>query len=202
MTSIITADIIGSRKRSEDWLEPLKSFLERYGKSPKVWEIYRGDSFQLEVSDPATSIEAAIGLKALLKTLKLDARMAIGIGDVSHRSEKITESNGSAFVRSGELFETLKPQKITLAVATGRPSVDVQLNLLLKLLTALTDDWLPQSAEFVKLALDFPNLSQEELGKKLGIAQAAVSRRRKRANFDLVLETETFFRNTINDLKS
>ena len=48
------------------------------------------------------------------------------------------------------------------------------------------DNWLAQSAEFVATAIENPTLSQEELGQKLGINQAAVSRRQKRAQFDLV----------------
>ena len=51
MTSIITGDIINSRAiaNPKHWMEPLKKVLSVYGNNPKAWEIYRGDSFQVEV---------------------------------------------------------------------------------------------------------------------------------------------------------
>jgi hypothetical protein len=46
-------------------------------------------------------------LKATIKQHKaLDVRMAIGIGTIDYTSNKVTESNGSAFIR--ECFEGLK----------------------------------------------------------------------------------------------
>jgi DNA-directed RNA polymerase specialized sigma subunit len=59
------------------------------------------------------------------------------------------------------------------------------------------NQWLVQSAELVLVAIENKSLSQEEIGQRLGINQAAVSRRRKRANFDLVLELENYYRENI-----
>ncbi len=201
MPAILTADIINSRKDvSGEWLPALKSFLQTLGKEPKTWEIYRGDAFQIEIAQPEEALKTAILIKALLGQRKLDARMSIGIGEKSVVAEKLSESNGSAFVRSGELFETLKPQKLTLAIRTDNREIDQQLNLMFRLISALMANWLPQSAEFVFEAVQNPELSQEELGKKLGITQAAVSRRQKRAHFDLIMETEAFYRKTVSSL--
>ena len=56
MTAVLTGDIINSRKsKTPDWLSNLKETLNKFGQEPKHWEIYRGDSFQLEI-DPAKSI--------------------------------------------------------------------------------------------------------------------------------------------------
>ena len=50
MTSILTGDIINSRNvPSTEWLPLIKAAFNTIGKSPKTWEIYRGDSFQIEV---------------------------------------------------------------------------------------------------------------------------------------------------------
>ncbi|MBD3581544.1 sigma factor-like helix-turn-helix DNA-binding protein [Flavobacterium selenitireducens] len=201
MTSIITADIVNSRKDpSGEWLPVLKRHLTGIASEPDEWEFYRGDAFQIEIKTPENALKTAISIKALLKTRKLDARMSIGIGEKTVDAQKISESNGSAFVRSGELFETLKPQKLVLAIKTGDDETDEQLNLMLRLISVLMSNWLPQSAEFVLAALQFPELSQEELGRKLNISQAAVSRRQKRAQFDLIMEIEAFYHKTIKRL--
>lgn len=203
MTSVITGDIIDSRKqKSKDWVEDLKKILSRFGTSPNDWEVYRGDEFQIEIKNPEDALCAAILTKAYLRSLKLDARMSIGFGDKTHKSEKISESYGSAFIRSGELFETLKKQKVTLAMRTGDPASDEKMNLMLQLALTFMDSWLVQSAEFMTVAIENPTLSQEELGQKLGINQAAVSRRQKRAHFDLVMSLDKYFRTEIKQFKT
>lgn len=202
MTSIITADIVKSRKlASESWLNPLKNLLNVYGKSPKDWEIYRGDEFQLEVKNPEDAFLVAIKIKALMKSFKLDARISIGIGDKNYESKKITESNGTAFQRSGMLFETLKKDKTTLAIHSGHEAFDKQMNLIFNLTFSITQHWLPQSATFVLTAIDNQDLSQEAIGNLLGINQAAVSRRQKRAQFDRIMEVDQFYREQIKKLQ-
>ncbi|WP_281631767.1 hypothetical protein [Flavobacterium luteolum] len=200
MTSVITGDIIGSRQQSEHWVEDLKKILAPFGHTPSQWEIYRGDEFQVEVTNPEDALLIAILIKAHLRSIKSDARMSIGFGDKTHQAERISESNGSAFINSGELFETLKKQKVTLALRTGNSDFEEKLNLMLQLALTFMDSWLVQSAEFVAVAIENPTLSQEELGQKLGINQAAVSRRQKRAQFDLVMNLDRYFRKQIKQL--
>jgi len=201
MTSVITGDIIGSRQQtSKHWVEDLKKVLSPFGETPSQWEVYRGDEFQIEIKNPEEALWSAILIKSHLRALKLDARMSIGFGNKTHEAEKISESNGGAFIHSGELFETLKKQKVTLAMRTGDAVFDEKLNLMLQLALTFMDNWLAQQAEFVAAAIENPNLSQEELGQKLGINQAAVSRRQKRAQFDLVLQLDCYFRTQIKHL--
>jgi hypothetical protein len=195
MTAIITGDIINSREvDSNTWMEGLKAMLNSKGKNPIDWEIFRGDEFQMEVQNPEGALSIALEIKTWLKTIRLDARISIGIGEKTFSGKKISESNGTAFVRSGELFETLKKQKLTLAVNTGNTDFDEEMNLMLRLGTTLMQSWLPQSAEFVLTAMKNPEYSQEEIGAKLGITQAAVSRRQTRSQFDLIMDIEKFYR--------
>src|SRR5687768_12105756 len=106
MISVITGDIINSKRiKPSTWLKALKKDLNSWGDTPKQWEIYRGDSFQLEIKNAADALTAAIQLKTTIKSLKgVDVRMAIGIGEKNHNARNITESNGSAFIHSGELL--------------------------------------------------------------------------------------------------
>ncbi|RTY64591.1 hypothetical protein [Flavobacterium sp. LB2P53] len=202
MISIITGDIINSRQLpSAIWIDGLKELLNTKGKNPSEWEIYRGDEFQIEITNPEEALLTALQIKAYLKTLKLDARMSIGFGDKTYSGATISESNGTAFVRSGELFETLKKLKTTLVINSGTSDLDTEINLMLRLGLTFMDNWLAQSAEFIVVSMANKMLSQEEIGTKLGINQAAVSRRRKRAQFDLVLELDNHFRKKIKNLR-
>lgn len=194
MQSIITGDIIGSRKtKSNDWIIGLKQIFNIFGDTPKNWDIYRGDEFQLEIKDIKQSILIAIQVKAYLKSIKLDARMCIGIGDKTYSAEKISESNGSSFVYSGEGFDSLRKEKVNLKVNSKNLEFNEEINLLLKLGLSFMDSWTSQTGEYVLVAIQNPKLSQEEIGNILGINQAAVSRRRKRANFDLLMEINNAF---------
>ena len=201
MIAIITGDIVNSRKLSSKiWIDGLKKLLNTFGKNPIEWDIYRGDEFQLEVKNPEDALGVALQIKSYFKSIKMDVRMSIGLGDMNYKAKKISESNGTAFSRSGEVFETLKKQKINLAINSGNEAFDDEINLMLRLSLTFMDNWFIQSAEFVLTAIENPSLSQEEIGVKLGINQAAVSRRRKRAQFDLVMEVEKYFRNKIKTI--
>ena len=194
MNCIITGDVKGSRRaKSQNWLDGLKQLFQQFGKTPKDWEIYRGDEFQLEVKNCEEALLVAFQVKAYLRSIKLDARMSIGFGDKTYKEKKISESNGTAFVNSGIGFESLKKNKTTLSIHSSTKNFDKEMNLILRLGLSFMDNWLAQSAEFVLITIQNPKLSQEEIGSKLGINQAAVSRRRKRANFDLLMEINSAF---------
>jgi hypothetical protein len=202
MNCIITGDVKGSRRaKSENWLEGLKKLFLQFGKTPIDWEIYRGDEFQLEVKNYEEALLVAFQIKAYFRSIKLDARMSIGFGDKTYKAKKISESNGTAFVNSGIGFENLKKNKTTLSVHSSNNIFDKEMNLILRLGLSFMDNWLAQSAEFVLVTIQNPKLSQEEIGSKLGINQAAVSRRRKRANFDLLMEINSAFAEKIKMLE-
>lgn len=194
MNCIITGDVKGSRRaKSQNWLDGLKQLFQQFGKTPKDWEIYRGDEFQLEVKNCEEALLIAFQIKAYLRSIKLDVRMSIGFGEKTYKAKKISESNGTAFVNSGVGFENLKKNKTTLSIHSSNKTFDKEMNLILRLGLSFMDNWLAQSAEFVLITIQNPTLSQEEIGTKLGINQAAVSRRRKRANFDLLLEINSAY---------
>ncbi len=185
MKGVITGDIINSRKSNsvEEWLIPLKECLNKYGKTPKNWEIYRGDSFQL-LTDFREIIKAAVHIKAAIKSIKnIDVRMAIGIGEVSHTAQNITESNGEAFINSGELFEKLVKNKKNLGIRTQSDKLNTHINTTLDLALIIMDDWSPGAAQVVNAQMDDENSSQTELAKKLKISQVAISKALQRSHY-------------------
>ena len=200
MISVITGDITNSRgePNAQKWIAPLKKVLSMHGKMPKAWEIFRGDSFQVEVKKPEESLYTAICIKASIKALKeLDVRMAIGIGAKTYDASRITESNGEAFINSGETFEGLKKEKRTLALKTSWLETDREFNLILDLASIVMDNWTPSSAEVMLLSLQHKDISQKDLAKKLKITQSSISERQTRAHYSEIVETEHFFREKI-----
>lgn len=183
MIGVITGDIINSRRAAnpKQWLNTLKKTLRRFGKDPAQWEIYRGDSFQLEIGKPQEALKATIYIKAALKTLKdIDVRMAIGIGRKEYAASKISQSNGEAFIYSGEQYERQKKEKQNLAIHTPSEELNYELNICLKLALIAMDNWSPGATEFVKTCMENENRSQKELGEILGISQSSISERYSR----------------------
>lgn len=199
MRAVITGDLINSSHvEISKWLPLLKETLSLFGSDPSDWDIYRGDSFQLQIEDPTKALEIALIIKAVVKTIKkLDVRMSIGIGEVTYQAQQITESNGSVFIHSGEKFETLKKDKINLAIKSDWADFDLDINMFLRLASLTMDHWTENSAEIVKLTLLNPDKSQEELGEMIGIKQNTVSTRLKRSALDEISAMNTLYRNKL-----
>lgn len=203
MTSVLTGDIIKSRAtQSQDvWLVPLKDALTQVATTSDLFEIYRGDSFQLEIKDCSKSFQTAVYLKSCIKSIKgFDVRLSIGIGEKTYQGNTVSESNGEAFVYSGEIFETLKKDKQNLKIKTNNSQFNQEMNLYFKLVLIGMDNWTTNSAEIVKLTLEHPNKIQEELAKLIGISQDAVSKRQKRAYLDEILELNQLYQQKIKTL--
>ncbi len=204
MIGILTGDVIHSEQFPEDkWLVPLQSFLKVIGDSPADWAIYRGDEFQIKMDDPSQAFIRALEIKALMKKNKnLDVRLSIGIGEADVLRGKILESNGPVFLRSGRGLDELKKSKVTMSISTGNELMDSELNLYLKLaLFGIIDSWTVASAEMVSIMLQNQGVPQEDISRKTGIAQSAISQRLKRANFEVLMDLNSMFVKKIKTLQ-
>jgi len=194
MTSVITGDIINSRNTSNEiWLKPLKSILKKLN----TGQIYRGDSFQIEIKDASASLLTAIYIKSSLKMIKeIDVRMAIGIGSKNFEAATVNEANGEAFINSGFAFDNLL-KKQNLALKSPWNDINEEINIGLSLALLVMDNWTQNSAEFVKTSLDKTNFPQKEIAEYLHISQSSASERRKRSGFDEIKKLEKRFRKLI-----
>ena len=184
MKAVITADIVNSTKILDKDRKLLSEILDKIIQELQFvgmlrCEMYRGDSFQVLVEDYQYATKIAILIRLgliksnLLGKAKLDARMVIGIGDVSYEDNKIILSDGEAFRLSGRAFDSLGKKRILLA--TNNIEVDRQLNLLL----AFIDDILlhisisQSRCLYESLLL---NLPQKDIAKMLGMTQPNVAK--------------------------
>lgn len=202
MIAVISGDIINSRSvASSKLMKTLKDFLKQYGSSPRNWEIFRGDQFQLELTKPEEAFLLCVQLKALIKQLgNIDVRIAIGIGEKTYSAPKITQSNGSAFVHSGRKFDLLKKENNNLAIQTDDEIFDVEMNLFFRFALVFMDEWSAVSCEIVHTLLSYPEKNQSEIAEILGINQSAVSQRIKRANIDLLKDLNSHYISRVKQL--
>jgi hypothetical protein len=200
MEAIITGDLINSRQvEPAEWMPALKKVLKKYGKEPKNWEIFRGDSFQLNTK-PDDALMAAILIKAEVKQWKnLDVRIGIGIGEITYQAAKITESNGTAFLNSGECFEELKKQ--TLAIKTPNKDLNTTLNLMIELASLTIDRWTETAAKLIKIKMENLSANQKDLANLLNkTAQGTISEGLKRGGYDEIQKLLDYYKLKISEL--
>ncbi|MBI2281470.1 MAG: hypothetical protein HYU68_12410 [Bacteroidetes bacterium] len=212
MVAVIKGDIVASRKLTdqEKWLSPLKNLLASWGNTPQDWELVWGDFFQIEISDPEDVLKKVFEIKALIKKIEpiddrkkistIDVRMAIGIGEKTYTGERISESNGPAFIHAGDKFDLLKKENVNIGLKSPWQNFDEEINLYLKLAGTFMDKWSVSSAELIEIVLKKPHTTQEEIGKILGIKQSGVSGRWNRAHAEEILAVEKMFRKKIKNL--
>jgi hypothetical protein len=196
MKAVITGDVVNSKSTStKDWLSTLEMVLKSSGKSPQDWEIYRGDSFQLMLN-AEDAIAKALHIKAVIKQFEeLDVRLGIGIGEIDFLSDKITTSNGTAFVRSGECFEALKKQNMLLF--SGEADFDQIINTMLGLALYIANRWTTTVSNVIKTALEHPELKQQELAKRLKKSQSNISEALKRGGYDEIMAMNAYYKSEI-----
>jgi len=163
MHVIIVGDVVGSRQvQADKWLPVLSRALRQY---TKKFDIFRGDSFQAELS-----LEGCFAfvfyLKARLRSIgPLDIRIGIGVGEIDYQDDSIKNSNGQAFVFSGEAFDALG--KDLIAVRSPWTEYDEPVNIMLDLAMELSGKWTVNMAESVATAIENPQANQKELAEIL-----------------------------------
>lgn len=180
---ILIGDIVNSRQQDTSlWLPILEESLQRYS---KTFDIFRGDSFQAEIS-LEKCFEFIFYVKARMKSLgKLDVRLGIGIGAVDHIGKGINNSTGEAFIYAGEAFDTLK--KDLIALRSPWMDYDQPINIMLEMAIELANRWTVNMAESVVAALANPEHNQLEITKILNRKhQSQVSTELTKAHYALI----------------
>ncbi len=191
MWCVITGDVVRSQSQASGWLSILKSALAQLGQEGYDWEVFRGDSFQLLV--PAREgMRSIYFLRAALRSHEgLDVRIGIGLGEVSSRAFNVSESQGSAFIHSGEAFDSLG--KTMLKVRSTLPSQEL-LQAGMGLIEFVIQTWSPAMASAIHAKLERPKLTQMAIAEELGVAQSYISAVQKRAGLKELLQFEEAFK--------
>ena len=193
MKSVITADIVGSTKIPAGNRDRLPALIyeladELQVVSPLKVEIFRGDSFQVLVQRPEEALRVAILFRAglrksrLLEKGSIDARMAVGIGEVSYDAEQLSLSDGQAFVFSGREFDELKKRR--LSVVTPNEEYNAELLVSTSMIDDIVSHWSRSQSECVYLSL-LTGGKQDDLAKALNTQRQNVGKKLKAAKEQL-----------------
>lgn len=117
--AVLTGDVIGSsrlpeseRARLVDELHETFEYVRGVGslESTLAFEVFRGDSWQLYVSEPSEGLHVALAFRAQFRALtNNDTRLSLAVGAVSSLDlERVSRSDGPAFTASGRGLDGLK----------------------------------------------------------------------------------------------
>lgn len=211
--AIITGDLIDSSKYSpgqkQQAMDALKQVLEEERQEGQPYqlkyEMFRGDSAQIEVLQVEKALALAILLRAALKKLPnlgqepgkpagkqppvsskpfADIRLSIGIGEAEFKHDRIVESDGEAYRLSGRTLDTMKKKGQKLILQSADETFNQEYEVQCRLLDVILDKWSTSSAEVVYWLLK--GLKDIEIADKLGISQPAISSRKKAAGWDAI----------------
>lgn len=201
--AVLTGDLVKSRTIKDGDIETvinsLKEIFDELNQkilsNKASFQIFRGDSFQAIIPDMELALVTAIIIRARLRTFEsaykendtkksnkpinyayTDARIAIGIGDVSYWGNKISESQGEAFQKSGHLLDKLKKENERLGIDTPWENINKEFQVESKLADAVISRWTANTAMAVFLNL-LDKKNQSELASVLNISQPALHKR-------------------------
>lgn len=183
--AVITGDIVRSEQidigRRDLLIQVLRDAVENLQTaSPMQMELFRGDSFQIVIEKPETSLKIATMIRANLKAntpsksdLQWDARIAIGIGEIEYQGESVVTSDGEAFKYSGRALDALDKNRLT--VVTRWAEVNDELGVGIAFVDDLVTDWSPNQAHMIYLSIG-RGLVQSDISSLAGKSQQSVSK--------------------------
>lgn len=205
MKAVLTADLIDSSQYEEEVLKKVldtlssefELIIKHHKKKNVRFSIYRGDSFQGIVQDPANALLISLQIKAAVNRIHLkrtkknktyskiaDFKIAIGIGAIDLERKAISESNGQAFQFSGRSLDEMKTGNRKTRLKTPEQEVDDEFNTSFYLLDTITDKWSTASAEVVYFLLK--GYKEREIATELNITQSAVNQRKKASGWEAI----------------
>lgn len=197
--AVLTGDIVGSSKLTPKQRQALLAVMEAGSKAtqrafpkrvPLPVDIFRGDSWQLLVNEPVSSLRIALFFRASLLAAEpggefVDTRVSIGIGPVQQPlAKRVSQGDGEAYRLSGHGLDGLKGSA-RLALARADES-DRSAGAVICLIDALVQGWTARQAQAVLGALQ--GWTQEKIAGRWPerISQQAIAKQLDRANWSAI----------------
>ena len=203
---VITGDLVNSTNIATEWrqtvLDALNVCVTDFLPLTLIkLEMYRGDSFQIVVDKPDYTLTVAIALRAKLKATTpdkqqlWDARLSIGIGDISFESDNIVTSDGEAFRLSGRSFDNIGEKR--LSISTTWSDFDKDIELVTRFADDIITSWTAKQAKVVYQSILFPKL-QKDLAEDLGMTRQNFNSHWSSAKGQLILDYMKYFKSLIS----
>jgi hypothetical protein len=208
--AVLTGDIIDSSRLSSTQLQSVRWSLLSSVNLVRRWkpglvkgkpEFFRGDAWQMLLTDPAMALRAGIFLRASLLAGGLaDSRVAIGLGEVETISaERVSLSTGKAFMLSGKALDKMtRYSNMTIEIPKTVGPFSDWLPVAGHLCDSLIGQWTTRQAELVRAALNPKEPDSERIGQLLkpAVSKQAVAKGLSGAKWYVIKEAVHLFEET------
>jgi hypothetical protein len=202
--AVLTGDVVRSSRLAPAELAALRQTILAAADQIGAWkaspiigapEFYRGDAWQLLLSEPRMFLRVALFIRATVRqTRGWDTRIAIGLGPVDQiEPGQISLSVGESFTLSGRQLDEMgsalgfgfdAPPELKAKAGWVAPVVSLCGELIGRLK--------PGQATTVCAALTPSGATQTEIAAQLGISQQAVSNALSSAGWGAIADTLSF----------
>ncbi len=204
---VITGDLVNSTNIAAEWRQTVVNALhqcvaESLPLTLIKLEMYRGDSFQVVVDKPQYALAVAIALRAKLKAETpdkqemWDARLAVGVGEISFEGDNIVTSDGEAFRQSGRSFDHIGKKR--LVISTPWPDFNNEIDLVTRFADDVITSWTAKQARVVYHSMLFPNKLQKDLAEELGMTRQNFNYHWGSSRGQLILDYVDYFKSLIS----
>lgn len=193
--AVITGDVVSSTSYRPDERDEMLAALRAL---PCVlapieevrFEMFRGDGFQIGITNAIYSARIAIAIRSYLRSHKidsrqLDARIALGIGSVEYVSEALSTCDGSAFRNSGRLLDQMRERR--LEISTPWTDVDDELTLSTAFVDDIISSWTANQSK-VELEALLTQKTHAEIAQGLNISRQMVDKSLRASKENLIKE--------------
>ncbi len=204
--AVLTGDITNFTKLSvlqrEDLINRTKEIFNTWVEKPGYAEMFRGDSFQLLSSNLEDALFYILKIRCWFKKQfnnkskpLLDARVCIGIGEISYINKNVLEADGEAFHLSGRNFDLMTEDDF-LTIITPDEKLNQQLKIIGDLLDMIIKDWTVSQAEVLFLVLQ--HKTQQQIADELKLGQSAINNRIKLSRWKEIEKAMNYIKTIIN----
>ncbi|MEO8532028.1 MAG: hypothetical protein ABI459_12430, partial [Deltaproteobacteria bacterium] len=172
-----------------DMLQATANDIADWQGAPTLFTRYRGDGWQMALSDPKLALRACLQIMAAVQSLGQGhaTRIAVGEGEGRFSPPDLADASGEAFVTSGQMLDKIE-QNIRLFHAKGGEKSAV-----FRLSGYLAENWTQAQARSMALSLAPNRPTHSETAKLLKISRQAVEKSLAGAGFNAIDDALTSY---------
>jgi hypothetical protein len=193
--AVLTGDLVASTKRSSGQIDAAMLAISKAATTVATWQVpqqdtrftrYRGDGWQMVLSEPRLALRAAVVIQGRLIALGLESRIFIGVGPVeSLGSADLANAAGKAFEISGQGLDNMGS---TWRLDINGEGIVEQDRMIADLMGERMGRWTAPQAEAAAMQLASPRRIRTlfDIGTELDISPQAVNDRLRGAGCHVI----------------
>ena len=210
LIGVVTGDIVNSTNISVSDRDRLLSVLNTLlANSVPLGErntaIFRGDSFQIKLSQPGQAARVALSIRSGLMhntpaevSALWDARISVGIGEEAYVGDDVGKSDGEAFRLSGRRLDDMKEAR--LSFLSSSDFVNEELAIEGAFVDDIVSHWSRNQAFVAYQFFQSEVPTQQSIARKMRVTAQRISQLYHTAKIPLVLSFLARFENIVTSL--